>query len=1319
MMQLKTVCFFCVRKMWQVFAVTLVLLAVLVSVVKYSLPYANEYKNDIESLLYQQLGVELNIGSISASWQGNGPALVLRDVSFEDNLRSPISLHIAQTSLQLNLVESVRQWRLVSSYFVLDGFDATLDIDAMTTGMEGNSGEFEQQALIEELFLGDTGHFAVQNSQVTLLLADDTSHTLLVPDLIWQNSADMHHGEGQISVPGLSKGQLNARFRFHGQQLNAMAGDIFIDAQQVEIISWLQAYLDPQYSDVNSSVNLQLWAQLEHGQLKDVLVDWLPSHISWQQEQVDKQLAVQGGSLYLQPAQSGWTLHSSELQLSRDKQNLTPMSIQGQFSEHAHTLWMQQLDLAYVAQLVSLTHFDWAKQVKTLSPVGQVAAARLSFEDDKPMSMWLALQDIGWLQNGGIPGFSGLNAELTLMPDRGVVTVSAQNQKMQVEEQFIAPLAVNELNGDIHFYLDEAQQWHVLSDNLWLSNDDLSVALEMHLRLLDEPELDLYADVFGGDASVAGRYFPLQLMNENLVEYLNTGIQGGRLKHTQVLLSGPLNQFPYRGHQGRFEVLAHIGQAQFAFAPEWAALQDGDVTLHFADERMDITVNRGVLLNQELDTGVVVSLADLEQTDLLTVNIAHITEASTLAAFFSATPIADPLTDILQVAQVQGEVTGNVDLLIDLASLDVNVLGSVEFNDNTLYLQQPGMVLDKLSGTLNFIDDNIELENTRALWRGMPLLFSLSGQGDSNRYRLGIETRLNADSDKLMPLTQGLMDGFVDGQALLAGRVMLDFTEQGFSYDANFTSDLQGVAVDLPMPVGKQLNERMRFHAQVRGDDISNLISVALGEQLYFDGILDNHSGLIERAQLVLANDNSALSKPGFNIAITQPQLSLAPWLPFIERIITQVEQPSTEAGILPAFGELRAQIAQLNALELAVSDFELSLTPDAQGLQARLNGKELRAQVQIPDSYPAQPIQIQADYLRLNPIAIEESTATAEEALLEEDTKESHQWLASIPAIEFNCDDCRITQYQLDKVNLVLAGNGEELLIEQLSVDKGDHLLTGRGGWRDGKTYFNGTLASDDFGQLMEEFDITSSVQDSSADIEFALSWADPPYEFDVASLDGEVKWQLGEGHLTEISDQGTRVFSLLSLDSLVRKLKLDFRDVFAKGFFYNRISGTFQLNKGVVYTEDTQLDGVPADLSAKGYADLNSQAIDYELSVAPQVTSSLPVIVGWMVNPVTGLAALAIDKVIHSARVISEIKFKVTGTMSEPVVTELDRKSREVELPKPPSTEPDNPEVPVQPQLEGEPAEQSGKQSIPQASSDATDTTAAEPVTIKEEKP
>jgi len=232
--------------------------------------------------------------------------------------------------------------------------------------------------------------------------------------------------------------------------------------------------------------------------------------------------------------------------------------------------------------------------------------------------------------------------------------------------------------------------------------------------------------------------------------------------------------------------------------------------------------------------------------------------------------------------------------------------------------------------------------------------------------------------------------------------------------------------------------------------------------------------------------------------------------------------------------------------------------------------------------------------------------------------------------------------------------------------VDKGDHILRTSGQWQNGLTQLSGELKSDDIGALFDEFDITTAIKDSKADLNYDLTWQAAPYDFDVKSLSGEVDWDLGEGHLTEISDGGARVFSLLSLDSLVRKLKLDFRDVFSKGFFYNSMQGTMQLENGIAYTKDTKMDGVPADLTIKGYANLNTLDIDYDLAVAPQVTSSIPVIVAWMVNPVTGLAALALDKVIHSARVISEINFKVTGKMNDPVVQELDRKSREVTLPQ-----------------------------------------------------
>lgn len=135
-MKAKAVCFFCFRKLWQTCAIILVLLAVIVSILKYTLPYANDYKGDIETYLHSKFDVSLSIGSISASWQGSGPALVLEDLSFKDNETAPISLTIAKTSLELNLWESLKTLQLKSNYFVISGFHTSVNVGNLFNGNE-------------------------------------------------------------------------------------------------------------------------------------------------------------------------------------------------------------------------------------------------------------------------------------------------------------------------------------------------------------------------------------------------------------------------------------------------------------------------------------------------------------------------------------------------------------------------------------------------------------------------------------------------------------------------------------------------------------------------------------------------------------------------------------------------------------------------------------------------------------------------------------------------------------------------------------------------------------------------------------------------------------------------------------------------------------------------------------------------------------------------------------------------------------------------------------------------------------------------------
>ena len=211
-----------------------------------------------------------------------------------------------------------------------------------------------------------------------------------------------------------------------------------------------------------------------------------------------------------------------------------------------------------------------------------------------------------------------------------------------------------------------------------------------------------------------------------------------------------------------------------------------------------------------------------------------------------------------------------------------------------------------------------------------------------------------------------------------------------------------------------------------------------------------------------------------------------------------------------------------------------------------------------------------------------------------------------------------------------------------------------------------SGSLSSEDLGDLLRDYGLETAIRDSAAVIDFDLNWQDHLHQFEWESLNGEIKWDLEKGYLAEVSDGGARLFSMLSLDSILRKLTLDFRDIFSQGMFFTDLTGSVQVEDGVANTNDAQLLGSAGDMEIRGWTDMNTGELNYNLTYAPKVTSSLPIILAWMVNPPSGLAALFIDKVLHDAKVISRLRYQVTGTIDDPVVEEIERDSRPVDLPE-----------------------------------------------------
>lgn len=1259
-MKLKAACFFCIRKLWQISAVILVLLAVGVSVLKYTLPYANDYKSTLEEYLDAKYDISLSIGAISASWQGSGPALVLENLSFKDNQTAPISLTISNVSFELNIWESIKAQQVRSNYFVINGFHTTFKVSRLfSQNQRGVS--FEQKELIEELFLGDIGHFAIEDSSINFILANNTERKLLLKNIAWRNSSTQHLGSGRLALPGISVGSFDARIALQGKTLEQMVGDIFVKANQVDVSNWLEQYMTTNKQHLHSDINLQAWLQIKQGWVDDVTIQWLPSQVKWGKNNQQHHISLSEGGIHLYPEQGAWRLKSTGLVFSNNKKEWPSLQFEALLADQ-HKIWLQQVDLALLNDLFKLTSFTHLDPLLARQPSGQIEHAYFTFDKKQQWQLWFNSKNIGWQEKNAIPAAQSLRINGLINQQRGRITVFSENDTLMTGAAFSHDIDYNQINLD----LDVVKQdniWHLSSNSLWFDNDHITVSGEMQLSLSDTPRLDLYAEVFAPDASIAGRYFPLPLMSPDLVSYLNTAIKAGEITKAQVLFSGPLSGFPFDDGSGQFDVLAQINNATYQFDPAWPAVSDADLSLHFANKRMDIHSQQGMLINLDIGQSVHVSIDNLMQADEVIVKITKQAQLEKMHDFFRATPLANPLAEIFNVVQGKGVVNTDIELLIGSKfNGGASVSGTVDFNDSFVNITAPGIMLEKLRGNLYFKNEKVTLTNATASWLGMPLSFNYTSDNNAENYRAAIDISAQLNVDTLIDSSLGLLKGYLSGKSDVDIGLDLNFTEQGYNYRAQVNTPLIGVSSFFPDAYSKKSTQTWPLNAVVQGDEISNLITANIDNKFYVNGILENTQSQLTNIHFIIGNKDLGLNKQGLAVTIAPTELDFLPWVDFIAQVIStsKHDEGTSSSSIMPPLNEVIANINKMTVSNAQFNDLEMRLTPTDNALYLRLNAKELRAEAFIPTINESVPIRINSDYLRLN--FIEADTLNLKDNL----TTPDHSWLAGLPAIEFECGDCKVSAYQLDKVSASLLGDGEKLLISELVVNKGDHILRTKGQWQNGLSAFEGALTSDNIGNLFNEFDITTAIKDSKANINYKLNWQGAPYDVDIATLTGNIEWRLGEGYLTEVSDGGARVFSLLSLDSLVRKLKLDFRDVFSKGFFYNKMQGTMQLDKGIAYTKDTKMDGVPADLSIKGYANLNTRDIEYDLAVAPQVTSSIPVIVAWMVNPVTGLAALAIDKVIHSARVISEINFKITGKMDNPQVQELDRKSREVTLPQ-----------------------------------------------------
>ena len=304
------------------------------------------------------------------------------------------------------------------------------------------------------------------------------------------------------------------------------------------------------------------------------------------------------------------------------------------------------------------------------------------------------------------------------------------------------------------------------------------------------------------------------------------------------------------------------------------------------------------------------------------------------------------------------------------------------------------------------------------------------------------------------------------------------------------------------------------------------------------------------------------------------------------------------------------------------------------------------------------------------NTVTKSEPIHSVEQQILQPiDTVSNAALFANVPPLKVTCASCQYDNYDFGEVSFTLErANENTLLLKNFTSKRGNNALAFNAQWQQdnegSNTRVTGTLATDDVAGEIAQLGYVSIIKDSGVEMKYELDWQGGPHDFATETLNGELSTTFDDGYLADVDDKGVRILSLLSLQSLVRKLSFDFRDIFSDGMFYSELKGHFMVKDGVAYTNNVQMNGTAGDLTIVGNTNLNNGNLDYRMSYKPNLTSSLPVL-AWIatLNPVTFLAGMALDEVITST-VIAEINFEVTGNLDDPQFKQVSRKNQNISV-------------------------------------------------------
>jgi uncharacterized protein (TIGR02099 family) len=1226
------------------------------------LPQIEEHPEVVAQIISRNIGQRISIGSADSGWQRLRPYLELTDVRLYDQEgRIALSLPAVSCTLSWDSL-AFGELRFDSLSFDKPNLNirrdsaGTLYVAGVKLDPEAAGGGFSNWLLAQREVI-------IRDAQVSW--EDELRQAPLLSlaglNFVMRNRGSRHRFALRAQPPRELAAVLDLRGDLEGRtfdELQAWNGQLYADLAYTDLAAW-RAWIDYPLDIQHGQGGLKLWLGFADKHIEEATADVALGSIHARLAPELPVLAMRSlqGRMSAKRIGDGYEIAGKQVALAlQSGETLPPAQFAVRWQPGAdqraergevRIAALELQPLALLGEYLPLPQ-HMRKLLADAAPQGSVADVHFDWEGTLPSpqrySMRGRFDRLGMRAYAGLPGFSGISGNIDGNEKGGSVLLNAAKSSIELPRVFAEPARdFDALTAQLAWSRAQGQLQFKLS-NIAFANADLAgTAFGSYTTAAGGPGvIDFTARLNRTDAHHVAHYIPF--MNPAAMAWLDRALIAGQASEVSLRLKGDLKDFPFQSAKGGvFQIAAKVTDATLDYANGWPVISGIDGQLHFDGRRMEVTSNKAGVLGAKVTNAHVV-LPDMFTKDrVLTVTGQAEGPTSEFLAFIAQSPVNNMTGGFTANMGAAGNGRLQLRLELPLARLaETKVAGNYQFLGNRVSIEADWPPLEQVSGRVEFTESGVSMRAVNAQLLGGPVAISVANQRDGS-------VAVNARGTLNAALLQSAL-----GQPLLrqlsgttAWSSSIKFGKRSATIIVE--SGLQGIASILPAPLNKASADvlPLRFERTVIAEDERggasslppgdrNTLEIGKVVRVEMHRRRENGQMVIERAAVGL-NEAPRLPEKGIVISGSAPELDLDQWL-----------QMLGNAGAAQVhLTALNLKVGALDVYGKRINDVTLRAGFQGNDWLANINARELEGDVRWRSLGKGRVSARFSHFTFPEPTPGKPADDTPPKEL---------------PGLDIVADNLIARDKKLGRLEVAAVNEGRDWRIDKLTLTTPDSQLSAEGQWQGAaaqqRTSVSLKLDISDIGKYLERVGYPGSMRRGSAKLLGKLTWAGNPQTIDYPSLSGDLSLIAEKGQFLKIDPGIGKLLGILSLQSLPRRMTLDFRDIFSDGFAFDTITGTAAVAKGVLRTQDFSMRGPSAQVAMSGNIDLAQETQALKVRVVPSVGDSLSVAGLMIVNPLAGVAGFVAQRLLKDPLGQAfAYEYSVTGGWADPKVEKLAR--------------------------------------------------------------